>query len=110
MARGSTPVASLTKLRPRQARRFGAMRGRARVTKAFFEPLPAGEMIAGAELLDAEPYVLCKTDLDPGTSASAADQQAVPKSSFAKATEDLAEAFGGGGHGPRFCAGHMVPR
>jgi prevent-host-death family protein len=44
IARGSTPVARLTKLRPRQARRFGAMRGRARVTKAFFEPLPAGEI------------------------------------------------------------------
>ena len=41
IARGATPVARLTRLRPtRPARRFGAMRGRARVTKAFFEPLP----------------------------------------------------------------------
>jgi prevent-host-death family protein len=45
IARGSTPVAKLTKLRPtRPGRRFGIMRGRARVTKAFFEPLPADEL------------------------------------------------------------------
>jgi antitoxin (DNA-binding transcriptional repressor) of toxin-antitoxin stability system len=44
-ARGSTPVARLTRLRPtRAARRFGAMRGRARVTRAFFEPLPEAEL------------------------------------------------------------------
>jgi antitoxin (DNA-binding transcriptional repressor) of toxin-antitoxin stability system len=40
-ARGSTPVARLRPQRP--ARRFGAMRGRAKVTKAFFEPLPGEE-------------------------------------------------------------------
>ena len=41
IARGSTPVARLTRLRPTRAvRSFGAMRGRARVTQAFFEPLP----------------------------------------------------------------------
>ena len=41
IARGSSPVARLTRLRPvRAARRFGAMRGRAKVTKAFFEPIP----------------------------------------------------------------------
>lgn len=45
IARGSTPVARLTRLRPaRPARRFGAMRGRARVTRTFFEPLPEGEL------------------------------------------------------------------
>jgi prevent-host-death family protein len=45
IARGSTPVARLTRLRPtRPARRFGAMRGRARVTRAFFDPLPAREL------------------------------------------------------------------
>lgn len=45
IARGSTPVARLTRLRPgRPARRFGAMRGRARVTHAFFEPLPESEL------------------------------------------------------------------
>lgn len=45
IARGSTPVARLTKLRPNQpSRRFGAMRGRARVTKAFFEPLPSADL------------------------------------------------------------------
>ena len=45
IARGSTPVARLTRLRAtRTARRFGAMRGRAKVTKAFFEPLPPKEL------------------------------------------------------------------
>jgi prevent-host-death family protein len=45
IARGSTPVARLIGLRrPRPARRFGAMRGRARVTRAFFEPLPEAEL------------------------------------------------------------------
>jgi prevent-host-death family protein len=45
IARGATPVARLTRLRPvRPARRFGAMRGRAKVTKAFFEQLPLQEL------------------------------------------------------------------
>lgn len=45
IARGSTPVARLTRLgATRPARRFGAMRGRAKVTKAFFEPLPPHEL------------------------------------------------------------------
>ena len=45
IARGSSPVARLTRLRPtRTARRFGAMRGRAKVTRAFFEPLPPREL------------------------------------------------------------------
>jgi prevent-host-death family protein len=45
IARGSTPVARLTRLRAeRPARRFGAMRGRARVTRAFFEALPESEL------------------------------------------------------------------
>jgi prevent-host-death family protein len=45
IARGSTPVARLTRLRAeRPARRFGAMRGRARVTRAFFEPLSEAEL------------------------------------------------------------------
>jgi prevent-host-death family protein len=44
IARGKTPVARLTRLRPgRAGRRFGAMRGRAKVTRAFFEPLPPEE-------------------------------------------------------------------
>ena len=44
IARGSTPVARLTRLRARRPmRRFGAMRGRAKVTEAFFEPLPPDE-------------------------------------------------------------------
>jgi prevent-host-death family protein len=45
IARGSSPVARLTRLRPaRMARRFGSMRGRAKVTKAFFEPLSQDEL------------------------------------------------------------------
>ena len=45
IARGSTPVARLIRLRAeRSGRRFGAMRGRARVTRAFFEPLPESEL------------------------------------------------------------------
>ena len=44
IARGKTPVARLTQLRPvRSGRRFGAMRGRAKLTRAFFEPLPPEE-------------------------------------------------------------------
>ena len=45
IARGSTPVARLIRLdvTPSQ-RRFGAMRGRAKVTKAFFEPLPSDDL------------------------------------------------------------------
>jgi antitoxin (DNA-binding transcriptional repressor) of toxin-antitoxin stability system len=44
IARGKTPVARLTRLRRvRSGRRFGAMRGRAKVTRAFFDPLPPEE-------------------------------------------------------------------
>ena len=45
IARGHTPVVRLVPIKkapPR--RRFGAMRGRARTTKAFFAPLPAEEL------------------------------------------------------------------
>ena len=45
IARGSTPVARLVRLDAQpSARRFGAMRGRVKVTKAFFEPLPQDEL------------------------------------------------------------------
>lgn len=41
IAQGRTPVARLLPLAARSPRRkFGAMRGRARVSAAFFEPLP----------------------------------------------------------------------
>ncbi len=44
IARGKMPVARLTRLRlVRLGRRFGAMRGRAKVTRAFFDPLPPEE-------------------------------------------------------------------
>jgi prevent-host-death family protein len=43
IARGRTPVARLVPVAA-PARKFGAMRGRARVTRAFFEPLPEGEL------------------------------------------------------------------
>jgi prevent-host-death family protein len=45
IARGRTPVVRLVPLKkvaPR--RRFGAMRGRAQTTKAFFAPLPPEEL------------------------------------------------------------------
>ena len=45
IARGKTPIVRLTLVTstpPR--RRFGAMRGRAKVTAAFFEPLPPDEL------------------------------------------------------------------
>jgi prevent-host-death family protein len=47
IARGDTPVVRLVALaeRPR-ARRFGAMKGRARAGDAFFEPLPEAELRA----------------------------------------------------------------
>jgi prevent-host-death family protein len=45
LARGSTPVARLVAIGPGpSARRFGAMRGRARVGDAFFEPLTEAEL------------------------------------------------------------------
>ena len=41
ITRGRTPVARLVAYaEPVPARRFGAMRGKATVTEAFFEPLP----------------------------------------------------------------------
>jgi len=45
IARGKTPVARLVPItgEPRR-RKFGAMRGRARTTRAFFEPLSRAEM------------------------------------------------------------------
>lgn len=44
IARGKMPVARLTRLQlVRSGRRFGAMRGRAKVTRAFFDPLPPEE-------------------------------------------------------------------
>ena len=47
IARGKTPVARLVPIAAeRPARQFGAMRGRARVTPAFFEPLPPSELDA----------------------------------------------------------------
>jgi prevent-host-death family protein len=47
IARGKTPVVRLVPVAsPPTVRRFGAMAGRARVTKAFFEPLPDGERAA----------------------------------------------------------------
>lgn len=45
IARGKTPIVRLTPVSstpPR--RRFGAMRGRAKVTSAFFEPLASDEL------------------------------------------------------------------
>jgi prevent-host-death family protein len=47
IARGTVPVAKLVRAdaaMPR--RRFGSMKGRARVTRTFFEPLPDSELAA----------------------------------------------------------------
>jgi antitoxin (DNA-binding transcriptional repressor) of toxin-antitoxin stability system len=45
IARDKQPVAKLVPTRsPKQRRRFGAMRGKARVDAAFFEPLPEDEL------------------------------------------------------------------
>ena len=50
IARGKTPVAKLVPVSgAAPARRFGAMRGRARVGRGFFEPLPADELAAWGE-------------------------------------------------------------
>ncbi len=47
IARGKTPVARLVALDAEvRKRQFGAMKGRARTDKAFFEPLPAEELKA----------------------------------------------------------------
>ena len=47
IARGKTPVAKLVSLDAIEpCRRFGAMRGRARVTPAFFESLSPDELDA----------------------------------------------------------------
>lgn len=46
IAKGSTPVVKLVPLNGGQApaRCFGAMKGKATVSAAFFEPLPANEL------------------------------------------------------------------
>jgi prevent-host-death family protein len=50
IARGRVPVVRLVPVHaPRVERRFGAMRGRARVTRAFFEQLPVEELAAWEE-------------------------------------------------------------
>lgn len=46
LARGGKPVARLLRIAVPAQRRFGAMRGRARVGDAFFEPLPESELAA----------------------------------------------------------------
>ena len=45
IARGKTPVVRLVAVgAPESRRRFGAMKGKARTTRAFFEPLPEAEI------------------------------------------------------------------
>jgi prevent-host-death family protein len=45
ISRGDVPVVRLVPVaRDVPARKFGAMKGRARVTSAFFEPLPEDEL------------------------------------------------------------------
>ena len=50
IARGKIPVARLVPVdAPKPRRRFGALKGRIRVTKAFFAPLPDDELNAWGE-------------------------------------------------------------
>ena len=44
IARRGQPVARLVRCRPRGKRRFGAMKGRIKITDAFLEPLPEEEL------------------------------------------------------------------
>ncbi|MSP48498.1 MAG: type II toxin-antitoxin system Phd/YefM family antitoxin [Alphaproteobacteria bacterium] len=45
IARGKTPVARLVPVaKPKPKRQFGSMKGKIRVTEAFFEPLPEEEL------------------------------------------------------------------
>ena len=47
IARGKDPVARLVPMKPqKKGRVFGAMRGRAKVGRRFFEPLPDEEIAA----------------------------------------------------------------
>ena len=47
IARGKTPVVRLVAITaPKVDRRFGAMKGRAKVSAEFFEPLPDDELAA----------------------------------------------------------------
>ena len=47
IARGKSPVVKLVPVdAPKPRRRFGAMKGKAATTRAFFERLPAGELAA----------------------------------------------------------------
>jgi prevent-host-death family protein len=47
IARGKDPVARLVPVKPqKKGRVFGAMRGRAKVGRRFFEPLPDEEIAA----------------------------------------------------------------
>jgi antitoxin (DNA-binding transcriptional repressor) of toxin-antitoxin stability system len=46
IARGKKPLVKLVPLAEGGQRRFGSMRGRARIDEAFFEPLPEEELRA----------------------------------------------------------------
>ena len=47
IARGATPVVRLVPFTtPPRKRMFGALKGKARTSEAFFEPLPASELDA----------------------------------------------------------------
>jgi prevent-host-death family protein len=46
ISRGRVPVVRLEPIAARPGRRFGAMRGKARIDERFFEPLPEEEVRA----------------------------------------------------------------
>jgi antitoxin (DNA-binding transcriptional repressor) of toxin-antitoxin stability system len=53
IAHGSQPVANLVAIDDAgRKREFGAMRGRARVTRTFFDPLPSEEFLTNEALFD----------------------------------------------------------
>ena len=44
IARRGRPVARLVRCQPKSKRQFGAMKGKIKITDAFFEPLPEEEL------------------------------------------------------------------
>lgn len=58
IAQGKQPLVKLVPLQaPGQGRRFGAMRGRAKVGEAFFEPLPDDERRPRTMRFASSPYL-----------------------------------------------------
>lgn len=54
IAKGKEPVVKLVPVEPRKRPEFGSLKGKIRITEAFFEPLPHEELVAWG-LADPEP-------------------------------------------------------